>query len=374
MSTERDDTQAILKNQACDFMKRRMHGEIEADGKDPQSLIEAFRGMKDAGYPGILAPVAYGGEGGGLLEACIVVEEMAAGEPNLALMLAQHLACSRALILWADDERKRRYLPLLCSAEIIGGVALTEPEAGSDLSSINARLERRGDELVLNGNKCFVTNTWPGLDCLILGLFREPSGLAAVLVRSSAPGFHLAHQYLFAGWEGLPNHALVLQDCRIPRDHLVSDHLEDENLELWCDSGRILVSAIATGMSRACMDEAALYCGERRQFGRRLIEHQALLFRIADIATSLELMRTNLHLAASKMDGKLPCHAEVCMLKLLATGKLEEIASSAMEMAGAYGYTVDSRLSWLYRDAKGLQLIWGTRESMRLEIIRSLGL
>jgi alkylation response protein AidB-like acyl-CoA dehydrogenase len=122
------------------------------------------------------------------------------------------------------------------------------------------------------------------------------------------------------------------------------------------------------------MEEAVRYCGERRQFGKRLIEQQSILFRIADISLSAALTRTNLMLAASHMDEGAPCHAEICMLKLFATTRLEEAASSAMEIAGGYGYTLDSRLSSLYRDAKGLQLLWGTREMLRLEIARSLDL
>ena len=126
-------------------------------------------------------------------------------------------------------------------------------------------------------------------------------------------------------------------------------------------------------MIRACTDEAVRYCGEREQFGKRLEEQQFLRFRLADLSLSAELVHTGLHLAAARLDEGVPCHGEICMLKLFATSRLEEAASSAMEMAGGYGYTVDSGLSSLYRDAKGLQLLWGTREMMRLEIARSLG-
>jgi alkylation response protein AidB-like acyl-CoA dehydrogenase len=374
MGEESNGVHAMLQSQACGFMSRVLRGEGEVRAKDPERLISMLGDMTGAGYPGMLIPSDHGGEGGGLQEACIVVEEVAAGEPNLALMLVHHLACSFGLVLWAGEEQKSRFLPPLSSLERIGAVALTEPEAGSDLAAIKAGLERRGTELILNGNKCFVTNTGPGIDCFVLGFFREPSGLTCALVPSSSPGFHLAHHYRFAGWEGLPNHALVLQDCTVPREHLIADRLGGERFERWCDGARLLVSATATGMIRACMDEAVRYCGERRQHGKRLIEQQSLLFRIADISLSAALTRTSLRLAASRMDEGAPCHAEICMLKLFATSRLEEAASSAMEMAGGYGYTVDSVLSSLYRDAKGLQLLWGTREMLRLEIARSLGL
>jgi len=369
-----NDIQAMLQRQACDFVRRSISSEGPGAAKDPECLMKMFREMKGAGYPGTLIPTAYGGEGGGLLEASIVVEEVAAGEPSLALMLVNHLACSNGLSVWADETQKRRFLPPLSSGEVIGGVALTEPEAGTDFHSIQARLEIRADGIVLNGNKCFVTNTWPGTSCYILGFFKSPSGLAVALIPSSAPGFYLAHRYRFAGWEGLPNHALVLPDCTVPLDHLIEGELAHESFERWYDGAMVLTSALAAGMARACMEEAVSYCGERRQFGKRLVEHQSLLFRLVDIATSIEVMRTSLYLAASGLDKGLYRHPEVCMLKLFATGKLEEIASSAMEMAGGYGYTDDCRLSSLYRDAKGLQLFWGSRELMRLEIASALRL
>lgn len=373
MMEETDGILAMLRSEACGFVARALRCEGEKRSRDPGRLVEMLGDMTGAGYPGMLIPAEYGGEGGGLRETCIVVEEVAAGDPNLALMLVHHLACSFGIVLWAGEEQKRRFLPPLSGLESIGAVALTEPEAGSDLSAVKAGMERRGAELVINGNKCFVTNTGPGIDSLVLGFFRGPSGLDCALVPSSSPGFYLAHHYRFAGWEGLPNHALVLQDCTVSGDHLVAEDLGGESFERWCDCSRLLVSATAAGMIRACTDEAVRYCGEREQFGKRLEEQQFLRFRLADLSLSAELVHTGLHLAAARLDEGVPCHGEICMLKLFATSRLEEAASSAMEMAGGYGYTVDSGLSSLYRDAKGLQLLWGTREMMRLEIARSLG-
>lgn len=374
MNEGSNDIHGMLRSEACGFVARALRGERVKRTTDPARLLEMFEGTAGAGYPGILIPAEYGGEGGGLSEACIVVEEVAAGEPNLALMLVHHLACSLGLVLWAGEDQRLRFLPPLCSLQRVGAVALTEPEAGSDLSAIKAGLERRGPQLVLSGNKCFVTNTGPGIDALVLGIFREPTGLTCALVPSSSPGFHLAHRYRFAGWEGLPNHALVLQDCAVPADHLIADRLGGERFERWWDGSRLLVAAAAAGMMRACRDEVVRYCGERRQFGKRLVDQQALLFRISDMAVCETLTRTGIQLAAARMDEGLRCHDEICMLKLFSTGRLEGVASSAMEMAGGYGYTVDSGLSSLYRDAKGLQLLWGTREMMRLEIARSLGM
>jgi len=208
----------------------------------------------------------------------------------------------------------------------------------------------------------------------VLAFLRGHDGIAVAYIPSSSPGLHLAHRYRFSGWEGLPNHALVLQECTFPAGNLLQEGLQRDYLLPLFDGAALLVTAMAAGMARACLEVISRYVLERKQGGKRLADHQALYFRASDMATCIELIKTSLHLAAARLDAGKSCHRELCMLKLFASGKLEEIASSAMEMAGGYGYTLDSRLSSIYRDAKGLQLFWGTRELMRMEISTKLGL
>ena len=374
MDNTPEEVHKLLRGEVQSCARDRMLTRKTPLGDDPEALRQGLAVLVDNGYFGIVVPTSYGGEGGGWQEASIIVDETARAEPVLAMMLAAHLACCSGVILWGDGGQKERFLPSLAAADALGGVAMTEPEAGSDYAAVRAAMETRGERLVINGNKCFVTNTGPELDPdgYILTICRGERGLGAVVVPSNAPGFHLAHRYLFAGWDGLPNHAVVLQDCAVPAENLLRDGMGEDELEALLDGARLLTTAIAAGMAAACMDEAAGYAKERRQGGKMLVEHQGVHFQLADMATSTELMRTGLMLAAAALDGGRPCHPEIAMLKLFSTTRLEEVASSAMEIAGGYGYTTDSRLSSLYRDAKGLQLFWGTRNLMRLEIASTL--
>ncbi len=374
MDKRLNESAQLLRDQCRGYIERMLSRASKAVETDPVYLAELLKNLASVGIPGILIPAEWEGQGGGMREASVIMEEVSRSDPRLALMLLYHLACARGLVLWASEQQKACFLPELALVRRLGAVAITEPDAGSDLASIKAGIKRRGWEMVLNGNKCFVTNTLSGMDFYVLGLFREATGFSLALVPSGSPGLHLAHFYRFAGWQGLPNHALVLQDCAVPLDHLIAEALTLKELEPWLDDARLLVCAIAAGMAQACLEEAMSYCAERRQYEKKLIEHQSLRFSIADMAMGISLLRTGIEWAARGLDEGRRLHQEICMLKLFSTSQLERIASSAMEMAGGYGYTAESRLSRLHRDSKALQLLWGTREMMRLEIARELSL
>jgi len=374
MGNGTDELHDMLRGEVHACVRKGMLSLSSHVAMDPESMRERLGVMAGAGYLGILVPTVSGGEGGGWQEAAIVVEETARAQPVLALMLASHLSCCHGIMLWATAGQAEQLLPRLAAGAVLGGVALTEPEAGTDYDAVRTRMERSGGDLVVNGNKCFVTNTGPGFESGILAIVKGDAGLAALYVPGDAPGFHLVHHYRFVGWDNLPNHAVLLQDCTVDGDNLLRDGMGRGDLRPFLAGGRLLTVAVAAGMSRACLEEASNYGKEREQGGGRIVEHQAVYFRLADMATSTASMRTCLLQAAAYMDSGGDCLREINMLKLFSTSRLEEIASSALETAGAYGYTVDSRLSSLYRDAKGLQLYWGSRDLMRMEIATELGL
>ena len=363
----------LLRGQAGEFascLKRP----ADAEYRDEAELVRLLRETADLGWTGLLIEADRGGEGAGWPEAVVVAEELAAREAPLAAMLVSHLVCSYGISLWGSEEQLRLLLPPLARCERLGAVGLTEPERGTDFDQPLASLAGNGESLLLNGNKCFVTNAGEGHGFALLTLARGEGGLAALCLLSDAPGLYLAHRYVFSGWEGLPNRALVLQDCKVPGDGLLREGLGRDDLIVLLDGAWLLVAALAAGMSRACLEEASAYARERKQGGGRLVFHQSLRFRLADMATGLELLRSSLYPAASRLQAGHGIHAEICMLKLFAVSRLEETASSAVEMGGGFGYTAESRLSRLWRQAKGLQFLWGTRELARLELARCLGL
>ncbi len=373
MENEKGEVHDMLRGEVYACVNRGMRSLRSYEVMDTATMRERISSMAASGYLGILVPVEAGGEGGGWQEAAIIVEETARAEALLALMLSAHLSCCDGIMLWGGREQAERLLPPLARGEVLGGVALTEPEAGTDYDAVSTSLDVNAEDLVINGNKCFVTNTGQEMECAILAVVRSRAGLAAVYVPGSSPGFHLVHHYRFAGWDNLPNHAVLLQDCRVPSGNLLGDGLQRDGLRRLLAGGRLLTAALAAGMAAACLEEASGYAKERVQGGRRIVQHQGLYFRLADMATSIASMRTCLQQAAASLDAGRPCVEEINMLKLFSTSRLEQIASAALEMAGAYGYTVDSRLSSLYRDAKGLQLYWGSRDLMRMEIAADLG-
>jgi alkylation response protein AidB-like acyl-CoA dehydrogenase len=373
MTVGRDDQTALLAAQVCDFLTSLIKDLDSCQGADEAALSSMIEAMGEKGFLGILAPEHYGGGGGGWVETAVVVEEVAALQSNLAAMLTAHYACLGGIVCIADRSQAEVFVPALASCEVVGAVALTEPEAGTDLGAMRVKLEKRGEDLLVNGNKCFVTNTGPELKSGVLTFCKHDGEAAAVYILSSDPGFHIDHRYRFAGWDNLPNHAIVLEDCLLPGNRLIKEVMEAEDWDAFFAGPRLLVSATAAGMCRACLDEAACYARERRQFGKPLASHQALRFRLADMATSYEVLSAGIHGAASMLDAGGRCVLEINMLKLFSTTRVEEVASSALEMAGGYGYTEDCGLSRLYRDAKGLQLYWGSRERMRMDIAAALG-
>ncbi len=317
----KDDTHDMLRGQARELAARILREAGPFPRREPGSPLKSFKKLAAAGYPGMVVPLEMEGEGGGWVEAAIVIEELAAADPVMAMMLLSHLACTAGLIGWADEERMRDFLPQLARGDVLGAVALSEPEAGTDFTALRTTLETRGDMAYAVGNKCFVTNTSPGVDSGILMFLRGPGGIAVAYVPSGSSGLHLAHHYRFIGWEGLPNHALVLQDCAFPVSHVLREGLQGRDLLPLFDGAAVMVAAVAVGMARACLGEASRYTLEREQGGKRLAGHQVLSFRMADMATSIELVSTSLHLASARLDAGESLHPEACMLKLFATGR-----------------------------------------------------
>jgi alkylation response protein AidB-like acyl-CoA dehydrogenase len=318
ISHEENDLHCMLRDQACELSARILREDGPVPQREECTLLRRFRDLKGAGYPGILVPSELDGEGGGWAEAAIITEEVAKGEPVLAMMLLSHLICTAGLLLWADESQARDFLPPLARCDLLGAVALTEPEAGTDFASLRTSLEKKGASAIASGNKCFVTNTAPGEESGVLAFLRGHDGIAAAYIPLSSPGLHLAHRYRFSGWEGLPNHALVLQECTFPAGNLLQEGLQRDDLLPLFDEAALLVTAMAAGMARACLEVISRYVLERKQGGKRLADHQALYFRASDMATCIELIKTSLHLAAARLDAGKSCHRELCMLKLFA--------------------------------------------------------
>jgi len=363
--------QELLRQQVADFARKKLGA--HDPGKGHPSPAHLAGQMSEVGYTGILIPTEYEGQGGGLVEACIILEQLARAEPVIALLLDAHLACCSSILQLGGEVQKESFLPILARGKSLGALAVTEPEAGTDLAGIRASVVVESGGLRIDGNKCFVTNV--GLDspsvCLV-AIVRDPVGLSAVWVPEGSPGFGKGHHYRFAGFGGLPNHAVTFLDCRVPEGHLLRHAMKEVEIDRLLDLPRVTVSSIALGLSRGCFEEALDYCRQRKQFGRCLTQNQTVCFRLADMCATIDIVRASLYQCAATHTSP-GSRGNTCGIKLFSTTAAEGIASSAMELLAGFGFTEDSVLPRRLLEAKGLQLHWGTRDLMRMNIWSELG-
>ena len=284
---------------------------------------------------------------------------------------------AQELYAFGTEEQKRKWLVPIAKGEQIGAFGLTEPNAGSDAASIQTRAALEGNEWVLTGTKQFITNI--GLDnaSIILAAAvterraKVKNVISAFIVPKTAPGFRLGKRYDKIGWHGSATHEVIFDDCRIPKENLLGDPKRGfaQHLEV-LQTGRISIAAIAVGMAQACLDESVRYARERIQFGQPIFNFQAVQFKLADMAVSIELAR-NQYLKAAWLKDQGRNHTfEATAAKLYASEMAEKVASDAVQIHGGYGYMSEYLVSRIYKGAKVLQIVEGTSEVQRMIIGR----
>jgi alkylation response protein AidB-like acyl-CoA dehydrogenase len=280
------------------------------------------------------------------------------------------------ILRFGTDEQKRRFLPKLASGEWIGGFALTEPQAGSDASALKSRARRDGDHYVIDGAKQFITSGKNG-DVIIVFAVTDPAagkkGISAFIVPTDTPGYHVVTVEHKLGQHSSDTCALVFDGMRVPVENRLGEEGEGYKIALAnLEGGRIGIAAQSVGLARAAFDAAHAYAGERITFGKPIIEHQAVAFRLADMATKIAAARHMvLHAAALREAGK-PCLTEASMAKLFASEMAEAVCSAAIQIHGGYGYLADYPVERIYRDVRVCQIYEGTSDVQRIVIARGL--
>jgi butyryl-CoA dehydrogenase len=267
-------------------------------------------------------------------------------------------------------------LPPLARGDMLGAFCLTEPEAGSDAGALRTRAERRGDFYVLNGAKQFITSG-RSADLAVVFAVTDPQagkrGISAFIVPTRTAGYEIASIERTMGQRGLDHCQIALRDCRVPAESLLGSEGQGLTIALSnLETGRIGVAAQAFGMARAAYEFALAYAGERRTFGKAIFEHQAVAFRLADMATQLQAAELMILQAARLRDAGLPCLKEASMDKLFATEMAEHVCSDAMQTLGGYGYLADFPLERIYRDVRVCKIYEGTSDIQRLVISRQI--
>jgi alkylation response protein AidB-like acyl-CoA dehydrogenase len=344
--------------------------------RDKEFPQEALRGLAGMGLYGVAIPEQWGGAGLDYTALAIACEEIAAGDCATATIVAVNNLVAGILAGYGDERQKKEFLEPLAQGRIGGAFALTEPQVGSDASAIATRAERKGAEYVINGVKQFITSgKTAGIAVVFAVTDREAGkkGISAFVVPTGAPGYVVARIEEKSGQHASDTAQILLENCRVPAANLLGREGAGYRVALAnLESGRINVAAQATGVARAALECALAYAKERKSMGKRLIEHQAVNFRLADMATAIEAGRQLYLHAAQLRDAGKPCLKEASMAKLFASDAAEKVCSDAIQIHGGYGYVADFPVERLWRDVRVTRIYEGANDIQRLVIGREL--
>lgn len=358
---------------ANDVVAPKAH-EIDEEHRFPE---ETWQQIVELGLPGIPFPEQFGGTNAGTLAYVIAVEELSRVCGSTGLTLAAHVSLGTYPIYrWGSERMRREYVPRLIGGEFMGAYGLTEPGAGSDAGATRTTAVLDGDNWVLNGRKCFITNaSYAGTFIVTARTDPDagPKGISAFILTRDTPGLHLEKGETKLGMRGSDWASLVFEDARIPRDHLLGP--EGEGFKTFMktlDGGRISIGALALGIAQGAYECALRYSTERETFRKKLCEHQAIAFKLADMATGIEAARHLVYHAARLKDAGVPYGKEASMAKLFASEVAMRVTFDAIQIHGGYGYSREYPVERMWRDAKLCTIGEGTSEIQRLVISRAI--
>ena len=338
---------------------------------------EALNELADLGALGMVVPEEWGGAGMDYMSLVLTLEEVAAGDGATSTIVSVQNSLPCGIInRFGNDAQKEAWLKPLARGEKLGCFCLTEPHVGSDASAIRTTAVRDGNEWVLNGVKQFIT-TGKHADVAIVFAVTDKAagkkGITCFLVPANAPGYQVGRIEEKMGQKASDTTQILFEDCRIPADSVIGKEGEGYKIALSnLEAGRIGIAAQCLGMARAALEAAVKYAQERESFGKPIFEHQAVNFRLADMATQLEAARQLVWHAASLKDAGRPCLKEASMAKLFASEMAERVCSDAIQVHGGYGYVTDFPVERIYRDVRVCQIYEGASDIQKLVIGRAL--
>ncbi|QOR65561.1 acyl-CoA dehydrogenase [Cytobacillus suaedae] len=370
--------QKLILRTIREFADAEVAPEAESRDREKRFPKEIFAQLSELGMMGLPFPEEYGGAGADTVSFAIVVEELSRACGSTGITYSAHISLGGAPIhMFGTEEQKQKYLTPICTGESFGAFGLTEPNAGSDAGGTQTEAIEDGNDFVINGNKCFITNaSYANHLALtaITGRDGDKKEISAIIVPTDAKGFSIIDNYEKMGLHSSNTTELVLEDVRVPQENLLGTRGEGFKQFLkTLDGGRIGIGAMGVGIAQAAYEKALAYAQERRQFGRSLSNFQAIQFKLADMAMKIELARTMVYKAAWLKDQGRPFGKEAAMCKLYASEICMEVTSQAIQIHGGYGYMREYQVERFMRDAKLLEIGEGTSEVQRMVIARSLG-
>ncbi|MBF8652264.1 acyl-CoA dehydrogenase family protein [Pseudomonas putida] len=372
-----NEEQQQIADAVRSFAQERLRPFAEQWDKEHRFPREAIEEMAALGLFGMLVPEQWGGSDTGYVAYAMALEEIAAGDGACSTIMSVHNSVGCVPILrFGSEQQKRAFLTPLATGAMLGAFALTEPQAGSDASSLKTRARREGEHYVLNGSKQFITSG-QNAGVVIVFAVTDPQagkrGISAFIVPTDAPGYQVARVEDKLGQHASDTCQIVFDNVRVSVANRLGEEGEGYKIALAnLEGGRIGIAAQSVGMARAAFEVARDYAKERQSFGKPLIEHQAVAFRLADMATQVAVARQMVLHAAALRDAGQPALVEASMAKLFASEMAEKVCSHALQTLGGYGYLSDFPLERIYRDVRVCQIYEGTSDIQRMVIARNL--
>jgi len=376
MDFELSEDQRAFQATARQFARDEMMPHARDWDENETFPVATLRKAAALGFGGIYVKDDVGGSALSRLDATIIFEELAQGCTSTAAYISIHNMAAWMIDAYGGGPQRKRFLPKLCSMEHFASYCLTEPGAGSDAASLSTQARRDGDHYVLDGAKAFISGggTSDIYVCMVRTGEAGPKGISCIVVEKGAPGLSFGAQEKKLGWKSQPTAMVMFENCRVPADNLIGQEGQGFRIAMaGLDGGRLNIAACSIGGAQFCLDRTIEYMRERKQFGSRLSDFQALRFKIADYATEIEAARLMVRRAAQAVGEAEPGATRLAaMAKRFATDIGFEAVNGCLQLHGGYGYLRDHPIERVMRDVRVHQILEGTNEVMRLIISRDL--
>lgn len=371
-----DDDERAIRDTAREFADEYLAPHAVEWDQTKHFPVDVLRKSGAVGLGGIYVDEELGGSGLRRLDAVRIFEQLATGCPAVAAYISIHNMATWMIDAYGDDEQRRRWLPELTAMDLLASYALTEPGVGSDAAAITTRAVREGDDYVLNGAKQFISGA--GSNDLYVMMVRTQDtgahGISTLVVPADTPGLEVGPNEKKMGWNAQPTRQVILTGARVPVANRLGAEGDGFHIAMnGLNGGRLNIAACSVGGAQAALDKTVPYLAQRTAFGAPLLDNQALQFELADMRTKLEAARTLLWRAAAALDADAPDKVEFCaMAKRFATDAGFEVANTALQLHGGYGYLAEYGLEKIVRDLRVHQILEGTNEIMRMVVARSM--
>jgi len=372
-----DDHRAV-QDAVRDYVQAEIAPRAAEWDKSHHFPAEQLKGLAGLGCYGVAVPTDYDGAGLDYLSLALILEEIAAGDGATSTVVSVNNCpvCS-ILMAFGNEEQKQRYLKPLARGDMLGAFCLTEPHVGSQADGLRTTAVKDGDHYLLNGVKQFITSGKNGDVAIVMAVTDKAAGkrgISAFIVETRTPGYSVARIEDKMGQHASDTAQINFDNCRVPAANLLGEEGQGLKIALsGLEGGRIGIASQSVGMARAAFDAALAYSKERTAFGQPLFSHQAIQFKLAEMATKIEAARQLIWHAASLKDAGRPCLKEAAMAKLNASEMAEAVCSAAIQVFGGYGYVSDFPVERIYRDVRVTQIYEGTSEVQKILIGRALG-